>query len=295
MKRLLSALLVCVLALEAVPALAQSKPKPPKLFLYYLQAGETTPQHEGAGKWTVDDPAVLAVSAEGEVSALKEGYGVAALTDSKGRIKVRVEVQVGESPVPDAVSGIIARGIEEWRRGGGEAFPKYNQYSKWYNEKAKNGFGWCGAFVGYLYAEAGVDMPREFKKKDVTPISHDTLFAVRQASQTKLFEGFESYDRLTHIPRPGYYIIYGRKGSTPYTHIGLVTGVQYLGEGQYALETVEGNLNSRIKRYGYLYDSLAKPERNIKPLPQHMQTSPGELHYLYVDSFYITAFGQTWR
>ena len=68
-----------------------------------------------------------------------------------------------------------------------------------------------------------------------------------------------------------------------------------MGEGVYLLETVEGNLGSRIKRFSYLYDSLAeKKERNIKPIPREMQTQPDTFNYAYVDNFYVNVFGQTW-
>ena len=49
----------------------------------------------------------------------------------------------------------------------------------------------------------------------------------------------------------------------------LVTAVQPLGEGKYILDTVEGNLNARIRRYQYIYDSLAeRKERNITAVPR---------------------------
>ena len=175
------------------------------------------------------------------------------------------------------------------------AFPKYNLYTQWFNPAAKSGFGWCGAFVGIHFEEVGVEMNKEYRAKNAPPLADGSLFAVRQASQTKLFEGFQSRNRLSNIPQTGYYIIYGRKGSTPYTHVGLITAVQEMGDGVYLLETVEGNLGSRIKRFSYLYDSLAeRKDRNIKPIPSDMQTQPDIFNYDYVDNFYINVFGQTW-
>ncbi len=138
-------------------------------------------------------------------------------------------------------------------------------------------------------------MNPEYRAKKAPPLLDGGLFAVRQASQTKLYEGFQSRNRLSNLPREGYYIIYGKRGSTPYTHVGLITKVVEQGQGVYLLETVEGNLGSRIKRFSYLYDSLAeKKERNITSLPEGMQTQPELFNYTYVKDFYINAFGQTW-
>jgi hypothetical protein len=68
-----------------------------------------------------------------------------------------------------------------------------------------------------------------------------------------------------------------------------------MGNGVYMLETVEGNLNARIKRYCYLYDSLAeRKERNISSIPESMQNQRDIFNYTYVDNFYINVFGQTW-
>ncbi len=294
MKRFLVWLLVLALLGGAVPAGAASK-RAPKLALLVMQAGEVSQAVPGEGTWESQHTDIATVTADGIITAVAEGYTLVLCTNKKGDVVVRAEVKVGEKPVPAEIETAIDTAIDEWTAANGEAFPRFNKYTEWYNPAAYKGFGWCGAFVGFAMDAAGIEMDKEFRAKSAPPIADGRLFTVRQASQTKLWEGFESRNRLSHIPERGYYIIYGRKGSTPYTHVGLVTQVTPMGDGVYLLETVEGNLNNRIKRYSYLYDSLAeRKDRNIQPIPQEMQTRPDLFNYQYVDNFYLNVFGQTW-
>ncbi len=294
MKRFFGLILVIILMGGLVPAQAASK-RPPKLVLLVMQPGEVSQAVPGEGTWESEHEDVATVTPDGIITAVSEGFTLVLLRNKKGDVSVRCEVKVGEKAVPPEIEQAIDTAIAEWAAADGNAFARFNKYTEWYNPAAYKGFGWCGAFVGYAIDAAGIQMDKEFKAKSAPPIEDGRLFAVRQASQTKLFEGFESRNRLSHIPERGYYIIYGRKGSTPYTHVGLVTQVSPLGDGQYILETVEGNLNNRIKRYSYLYDSLAeRQERNIKPLPPELQTQPDVFNYKYVENFYLNVFGQTW-
>ena len=294
MKRFFGLILVIILMGGLVPAQAASK-RPPKLVLLVMQPGEVSQAVPGEGTWESEHEDVATVTPDGIITAVSEGFTLVLLRNKKGDVSVRCEVKVGEKAVPPEIEQAIDTAIAEWAAADGNAFARFNKYTEWYNPAAYKGFGWCGAFVGYAIDAAGIQMDKEFKAKSAPPIEDGRLFAVRQASQTKLFEGFESRNRLSHIPERGYYIIYGRKGSTPYTHVGLVTQVSPLGDGQYILETVEGNLNNRIKRYSYLYDSLAeRQERNIKPLPPELQTQPEVFNYKYVENFYLNVFGQTW-
>ncbi len=294
MKRFFGLILAIIMLGGLVPAQAASK-RPPKLVLLVMQPGEVSQAVPGEGTWESEHEDVATVTPDGIITAVSEGFTLVLLRNKKGDVSVRCEVKVGEKAVPPEIEQAIDTAIAEWAAADGNAFARFNKYTEWYNPAAYKGFGWCGAFVGYAIDAAGIQMDKEFKAKSAPPIEDGRLFAVRQASQTKLFEGFESRNRLSHIPERGYYIIYGRKGSTPYTHVGLVTQVSPLGDGQYILETVEGNLNNRIKRYSYLYDSLAeRQERNIKPLPPELQTQPDVFNYKYVENFYLNVFGQTW-
>lgn len=55
------------------------------------------------------------------------------------------------------------------------------------------------------------------------------------------------------VPKPGYLVIYGVRSSTPYTHVAIVESVRDLGGGLYELTTIEGNLNSTVRRINYRY------------------------------------------
>lgn len=294
MKKFTSCLMALLLLLS-VPLVQAAGKKDPRLVLLTMQPGESSPAIEGSGAWESEHPDIAAVTKDGVITAVAQGYTLVLCKNKKGEPVVRCEVKVGNKPVPAQIQQVIDSAIADWAAAGGSPLEKYNKYVQWFNPAAKNGFGWCGAFVGYHYEEAGIEMNQEYRAKKAPPLEDGSLFAVRQARQTKLYEGFQSRNRLTNIPQPGYYIIYGRRGSTPYTHIGLISAVQEMGEGVYLLETVEGNLGSRIKRFSYLYDSLAeKKERNIKPIPREMQTQPDTFNYAYVDNFYVNVFGQTW-
>ena len=294
MKRLATALAALLLVLALLPASAASK-RPPSLHLLIMQEGEASQAFGAEGTWESEHEDIATVTQDGVITAVAEGYTLVLCRNKKDEVIIRCEVQVGEKPVPEEITQVIDRAIAEWAEANNQALPKYNKYTQWFNPHAKNGFGWCGAFVGFQFSEVGIEMDKEYRAKSAPPLKDGSLFAVRQASQTKLFEGFQSRNRLSNIPRPGYYINYGRRGSTPYTHVALVAAVQPLGEGKYILDTVEGNLNARIRRYQYIYDSQAeRKERNITPVPKDMQTHPDTYLYDYVDQFYINVFGQTW-
>ncbi len=289
-----AAFILCAL-IAAPGAMAELEIPPRPVILEMVQGQRTTPIPAN-GAWKSKRPDVAQVTQDGVITALQNGYALIECVNDKNKVVMRAEVQVGPVPAPpENISRGIEAAVAEWQAAANEPFPRFNKFTEWYNPKAYKGFGWCGAFVGYNLENAGVPMTKEFRKKDAPPLKDGSPFAVRQASQTKLFEGFLNRDRLSSMPRAGYYIIYGRKGSTPYTHIGLVTSASSLGDGRFVLETVEGNLNSRIRRYSYIYNALAdKKENNITSLPEDKRTQGDTFMYDYVDNFYINCFGQTW-
>lgn len=296
MKRLMIFLMIMMLIIMATMPIQAALEVPPRPILLELLVGQYTTPIAATGEWASDNPQVASVAEDGVITAISDGYTVINCTNQKGKVTMRAEVQVGAVPeTPPQVKQAIDYAISEWQMALGEVFPRFNKYTEWFRPTAHKGFGWCGAFVGYNFDKAGIAMSPEYRVKDAPALTDGSPFAVRQASQTKLFEGFLSRNRITNLPRAGYYIIYGKKGSTPYTHIALITSVNNLGNGSYALETVEGNLNSRIRRYSYIYDSISdKKENNIKPLPDNMRTQGDVFLYDYVSDFYINCFGQTW-
>lgn len=296
MKKTVSALLALLMLFSFAFAFAVEK-EPKLIQLYELNAGDETTAPKG--KWESEDETVASVDKSGKIKALKEGYTRLVIKDKKGKVTSVCEVNIGRREAPKEVKNAVESAINEWKEAEGKVFKRYNKYTKWYRENAYKGFGWCGAFVGFNLENSGVKMEEKYrtsKKDPIEPKNDGSLFGIKQASQTRLYEGFFNYKRISHIPQVGYYIIYGRKGSTPYTHIGLVAKAEYLGEGKYALETVEGNVGGRIKRFAYIYDSLEKKrEKNIKKLPDELRKSDEGVLYDYIDNFYLNCFGQTWH
>ena len=90
-------------------------------------------------------------------------------------------------------------------------------------------------------------------------------------------------------------MIYGVRGSTPYTHVGIVESVKELGDGVYELTTIEGNVNSTIKRMNYRYDATPREKyNNLSVIPEAEITRENCQYTLHKDNWYITGFGATW-
>jgi hypothetical protein len=90
------------------------------------------------------------------------------------------------------------------------------------------------------------------------------------------------------------------------THVGSVTDVQDLGNGLYAVTTVEGNMSNSIKSYCFLYDSNKtnhmvgtekglKLQWNMEELPKDMHTDPLVQYELHTDHWSVFGFCQTWK
>ena len=97
------------------------------------------------------------------------------------------------------------------------------------------------------------------------------------------------------VPKPGYLVIYGVRQSTPYTHVAIVESVKALGGGLYELTTIEGNLNSTVRRLNYRYDANPKqPYRNMSVVPTDEITQENCQYTLQKDDWYVTGFCATW-
>ena len=172
-----------------------------------------------------------------------------------------------------------------------QALPRNNKYSIWYfNDQRK--IGWCSCFVSWCANEAGLPL---LKKKDAQPMPDQAVFMTNEAAVKNTYLTFEAAERITHIPRPGYKIIYGVRGSTPYTHVGMVESVRDLGDGVYELTTLEGNVSNTCKRYAFRYVlNPSQANRNFVAIPAQEQTRDDAQYKLHKENWYITGFGQTW-
>lgn len=248
------------------------------------------------GTFVSDDMDVAWVDSRGNVSFVSQGETIVTFTDQKNQKTASIVFTVLEGgTIPAEVQEGIDIAIMEWEEflQLGRSIPKSNKYTKWRCGRPCE-FGWCGAFVNYSLDMGGVPMT---SREDAQLVPDGRAFAIREAAVPKILEGFKKMDRIGFIPQPGSEVIYGRRGGYTTIHVGFVTDVKSLGEGKYEVQTIEGNMGPRIRRYHYIYDALAENyERNMTMLPKDQQTDPDVFHYpLHLDgAWYVTAFGQTW-
>lgn len=290
MKRLLA--LCLALCLFSTAALAAGKAALPKeLNTNVGRSYVFAPAKRGT--WLSSDPAVAMVTGQGIINFVGVGQAVITHTDTKGKESTLTVTVAPGGEMPPVIQQGIDFALNEWREAAGQPFPRSNKYTFWLR-KAKSTFGWCGAFANYCLDEVGIPMER----RNASTLQEDGRpYAAYEAGVPKIWETFTKMDRIAYIPQPGYEVIYGRRGSTPYVHLGLVTAVTDLGEGKYLVETVEGNMDNRILRYSYIYDAMAEnKERNYFALPAEQQTQPDVFKYEPHNkgAWYITCFGQTW-
>ena len=307
MKKLFCALLALLLLTPAV-SLAEALPEQ-----LALAAGESRAfELPFSGYWESDAPEV-AEGKDNVITAYEEGFAVLALIGADGEEwAVEVEVTAAGDPVPALIRGAIDIAVQEWKDNLGKTLsrePRYNKYTKWWGYEC----GWCGAFASYCLNAAGVPLEPTDTYKKVKPTGDGEPHSLREAAVPKLDTGFERMERLTQDdPRPGYLVIYGRRDSKSngnavsayaFVHVGLITDVQDLGNGQFLLSTVEGNLSSRIKRFTYVYDANspankkkpeAKTNKNMSPAPEEYRVDPDIQYEPHQDSWYVTEFCRTW-
>lgn len=290
--RKLTALLFALMFITLQALAADKKPDYPREFISI--AGRSfvfTPSTRGT--WVSSDDSVAQVDGRGVINFIAQGKATITFTSVQKKVST-LDVIVGPSgQMPEIIRRGIDYALMEWEAAKGETFPRSNKYTFWLRN-AKSAFGWCGAFVNYSLEQVGIPMQN---RGETTLQTDGRPYSVREASVPKIWEGFSKMDRITYIPQPGYLVIYGRDNGTPYIHVGLVTDVKPLGEGRYAIETVEGNMDNRILRYSYIYDSMAKGiEINTVRLPEEKRSQPDIFRYELHSGggWHITAFGQTW-
>lgn len=214
----------------------------------------------------------------------------------------------GEYEVPEVIQEAIRIGIAEWEEVGEKSLTqkkKDNKYIKWWGYED---IGWCGAFVGYCMDTAGVPMLPEDdcnRKSVASQVEGVIPYSTRAAGVPKIYTGFNNMGRVSEIPRPGYLIVYGARDYYDFVHVGLVTDVIDRGDGVYQLFTVEGNVPTKtVKRFSFLYDSTAKPDRNLSLLPEEEWAEPEIYHYegprqTQIDGkkypWFVKGFCQTWQ
>lgn len=178
-----------------------------------------------------------------------------------------------------------------------EKLPKANEYTRWYYEDDRE-IGWCSVFQIYCAYHSGVQL---LKHKQEAAVGEGDVISAMEGRVGNVYYVFDAHgrwqqaDKMEAIPKPGAIVIYGKRGSTPYTHVGIVETVTDLGDGVYELTTLEGNVNSTIKRMNYRYDATPKRKYyNMSVVPEEEITQENCQYTLHNKEWYVTGFGYTW-
>ncbi|MDO5299918.1 MAG: CHAP domain-containing protein [Clostridia bacterium] len=178
-----------------------------------------------------------------------------------------------------------------------EKLPKANDYTKWYYHD-KREIGWCSVFQIWCAYHSGLQLIRYKQGVEAAP---DLCISAMEGRVGNVYLAFEEQgrwlqaDEIEAVPKPGYLVIYGVRGSTPYTHVAIVESVTELGDGVYELTTIEGNVNSTIKRMNYRYDATPKQKYyNMSVVPEGEITRENCQYTLQKDTWYVTGFAKTW-
>ena len=177
-----------------------------------------------------------------------------------------------------------------------EKLPKANEYTKWYYQD-KREIGWCSVFQIYCAYHSGVQLMRY--KQGVEAAQGEVISAM-EGRVGNVYYVFEEQGRWLDgtegaVPKPGYLVIYGVRGSTPYTHVAIVESVTELGDGLYELTTLEGNINSSVRRINYRYSATPKQKyRNMFTVPESEITRENCQYKLQNKEWYVTGFCATW-
>ena len=198
--------------------------------------------------------------------------------------------------MPLAARNFVLTARAEFEKNNWTKLPKNNEYTKWYYHDNRE-IGWCSVFQIYCAYHSGLQLIRY--KQDVTVEPGECISAMEgRVGNVRL--AFEEYGRWLDgteggVPKPGYLVIYGVRASTPYTHVAIVESVKELGGDVYELTTIEGNLNSTVRRINYRYN--ANPKRkyyNMSVVPENEITQENCQYTLQKDDWYVTGFCATW-
>jgi hypothetical protein len=258
-----------------------------------MHPGETMAA-PAADKWESTDAQVAMVDEKGNITALAEGSCQIMLTT--GAAATAYALTVDDNVPTELMKKAIAIAENEFVTLDLGGIRKANKYTKWYSGKDGVAFGWCGAFVGWCFEEAGVPMSRVGKAEKV---DENATYAISEAAVGKILKGYQKMERTTNIPRPGYMVIYSvTNKSYNNIHTGLVVDVQDLQDGRYLLTTIEGNVSNTVKKYQYYYDSseeAAQKQENMQALPSDMQVDEKTCYKLHDEDWFIKVFCQTYR
>lgn len=263
---------------------------------------ETAEIASPVGSFSSADESIVTVSELGVMTVVVPGQVDVTYHGPEGdRV---LSVTVADDNLPEAIKNyiyILRREFYEVQRA---KLPKYNQYAKWYYGR-KNEVGWCSVFTIYCANAAGTN---PIKKTEVDVANPPMVQFLREGQVGNQYDGFWEMGRFVGVPKPGYLVIYAEMNNEyRTTHIGSVIDVKELGEGKYAVTTVEGNMSNSVKSYSYVYDSNAdnhlvtgedkkvRLQNNMSTLPESEQTDPLVQYTLHTNHWSVFGFCQTWE
>jgi len=223
-----------------------------------------------------EEPEAIATQAEGEL----ESYGLTFPED-----------------MPLAARNFVLLARAQFEKHDWAKLPKNNEYTKWFYQDNRE-IGWCSVFQIWCAYHSGMQLVKY--KQDVAVGDGDAISAM-EGRVGNVYYAFDQHgrwqqaDKMEAIPKPGYLVIYGVRSSTPYTHVAIVESVKELGDGMYELTTIEGNLNTSVRRMNYRYDATPKKRyTNMFKIPDAEITEENCQYKLQKDTWYITGFCETW-
>ena len=174
--------------------------------------------------------------------------------------------------------------------------PKNNEYTKWYYQDNRE-IGWCSVFQLWCAYHSGMQLIRY---RQGIEVPEGACISAMEGRVGNVYLAFEEQGRWLDgtqgaVPKPGYLVIYGVRGSTPYTHVAIVESVTDMGDGIYELTTIEGNINSSVRRMNYRYSATPKKKYyNMQAIPESEIIQENCQYKLQKDTWYITGFCATW-
>lgn len=256
---------------------------------------------EVSATFSSSDEKVVAVAQNGLMTGIAAGEAVVSCEMADGTHTYTVTVS--DDAMPEVIKNYIYVLNREFYSVKRARLPKYNQYAKWYYGRKKE-VGWCSVFTIYCANAAGTNPIGE---KEVDLANVPAVQFLREGQVGNQYDGFFAMNRFVDVPKPGYLVIYADMDNAYRTvHIASVTDVQDLGDGRYAVTTVEGNMSNSVKSYCYLYDSTKsnhlignkdrnKLQFNMSELPAEQQTDPLVQYELHTDHWSVFGFCQTWE
>ncbi len=271
----------------------------PGIIPYDEQAEYVYPEINGT--FTSSDESVVSISEDGVMTGVAPGEATVTCELADGTHTY--QVTVGDDQLPETIKNYVYVLNREFYSVKRAKLPKYNQYAKWYYGRKKE-VGWCSVFTIYC-ANASGNLP--LGEKEVDTENPPMVQFFREGQVGNQYDGFWSLGRFVDVPKPGYLVIYADMSNAYRTvHIASVTDVKDMGDGVYAVTTVEGNMSNTVKSYCYLYDSKKsnhmigtedrnKLQYNMSELPAELQTDPLVQYTLHTDHWSVFGFGQTWK